>query len=113
MCTKVAVKHQASSFLIYGNHQVMAYNTRRWEVKCYDLVKSPHLVGSCAFILGKVTPSVENRPIQAKCVASVTNCGLRLEIAMASTVNKGLQHFTNGKYGKSNYTDTETSISTE
>ena len=28
-----------------------------------------------------------NRPIQAKCVSSVTNCGLRLDTAMAPTIN--------------------------
>ena len=39
-----------------------------------------------------------NRAIQAKCVASVTNCGLGLETAMAPTVNRGWQIFTNGKY---------------
>ena len=44
---------------------------------------------------------LENRPIQAKSVASVTNCGLRLETAMASTVNRGWHLFTNGKYWKS------------
>ena len=38
-----------------------------------------------------------NRPIQAKCVASVTNCGLGLETAMAPTLNRGWQLFTNGK----------------
>ena len=31
---------------------------------------------------------INNRLIQAKCVALVTNCGLRLETAMASTVNR-------------------------
>ena len=29
----------------------------------------------------------DNRPIQVKCVASVTNCGLGLKTAMAPTVN--------------------------
>jgi len=42
-----------------------------------------------------------NRPIQGKCVASVTNCGLGLETAMAPTVNNGWQFITNGKYWKS------------
>jgi len=41
-----------------------------------------------------------NRQIQAKCVASVTNCGLGLETAMMPTVNRGCQLFTNGKYCK-------------
>ena len=41
-----------------------------------------------------------NRSIQAKCVASVTNCGLGLEAPMARTVNRGWQLFTNGKYWK-------------
>jgi len=54
-----------------------------------------------------------------ECVASVTNCGLGLETAMAPTVNRGWQLFTNGKYWKSfsqlfrNYTETKTSISAE
>ena len=42
-----------------------------------------------------------NRPIQAKYVASVTNCGLGLQTAMAPTVNMGWQLFTNDKYWKS------------
>ena len=42
-----------------------------------------------------------NGPIEAKCVASVTNCGLGLETAMASTVNRRWQLFTNGNYWKS------------
>jgi len=41
-----------------------------------------------------------NRPIQAKCVASVTNCRLGLETAMAPTLNRDCQLFTNGKYWK-------------
>ena len=44
---------------------------------------------------------IDNRPIQAKCVASVTNCGLGLQTAMAPTVNSGWQFFTNGKYSTS------------
>jgi len=44
---------------------------------------------------------IYNRLIQAKSVASVTNCGLGLETAMASTVNRGWQVFTNDKYRKS------------
>ena len=42
-----------------------------------------------------------NRLIQVKCVASVTNCGLRLERAMAPTVNMGWQLYINNKYWKS------------
>jgi len=42
-----------------------------------------------------------NRPIQTKCVALITNSGLWLETAMAPTVNRGWQLFTNGKYCKS------------
>ena len=42
-----------------------------------------------------------NRPIQAKCVASVTNCGLGLETPMVPTVNRGWHLFTNDKYWKS------------
>jgi len=42
-----------------------------------------------------------NRPIQTKCVASVTNCGLGLETAMAPTLNRGWNLFSNGKYWKS------------
>ena len=41
---------------------------------------------------------VSNRPIQAKCVASVTKCGFRLETAMAPTYNRGWQLHTNDKY---------------
>jgi len=41
------------------------------------------------------------RPIEAKCVASVTNCGLGLETTMASTVNKERQLFINDKYWES------------
>ena len=41
-----------------------------------------------------------NRPIQAKCIASFTNCGLELETAMAPTFNIGWQLFTNNKYWK-------------
>ena len=36
-----------------------------------------------------VQDSYVNRPIQTKCVASVSNCGLGLETAMAPTVNRG------------------------
>ena len=36
-----------------------------------------------------------------KCIALVTNCGLRLETAMVPTVNMGWQLFTNDKYWKS------------
>ena len=43
----------------------------------------------------------KQRRIQAKCVASVTNCGLGLETAMAPTVNRGWQLFINDKYMKS------------
>ena len=39
--------------------------------------------------------------IQAKCIASVTNCSLRLETAMVPAVNRRCQLFINGKYGKS------------
>ena len=42
-----------------------------------------------------------NRAIQAKCVASVTNCDPGLETAVAPTVSKGWQLFTNDKYWKS------------
>ena len=42
-----------------------------------------------------------NRPIQSKCVASVTNCGLGLVSAMSPIVNRGWQLLTNDKYGKS------------
>jgi len=41
-----------------------------------------------------------NSLIQAKCVASVTNCSLQLETAMAPTINMGWQLFTNDKYWK-------------
>jgi len=41
---------------------------------------------------------IPNRPIQVKCIASVTNCGDGLETAMAPTVNIGWKDFTNGKY---------------
>ena len=37
-----------------------------------------------------------NRPIQTKCVASVTNCGLGLETAMAPPVNREWHLFTIG-----------------
>ena len=42
-----------------------------------------------------------NKPIEAKYVASVINCGLGLATAMAPIVNRGWQPFTNGKYWKS------------
>jgi len=42
-----------------------------------------------------------NRPIQAKCIASVSNYGLVLETAMVPTVNGGWQLFTDSKCGKS------------
>ena len=42
-----------------------------------------------------------NRPIQAKCVASVTNYGLWLETAMAPTVNRRWHLCANGKRWKS------------
>jgi len=57
-----------------------------------------------------------NRPIQVKCIALVTNCGLGLETAMAPTVNREWQLFTNGKYWKSFsklFHVTESSISAE
>jgi len=61
------------------------------------------------------------RPIQAKYVASATNCSLVLETAMAATVNRGGQLFTNDKYWKyfselfhiTIYMETEISISAE
>ena len=47
------------------------------------------------------TESCKNRPIQTKCVASVTNCVLGFETALAPTVNMEWDLFTNGKYWKS------------
>jgi len=44
---------------------------------------------------------IMNRLIQAKCVASVTNCGLGLATAKVPTGNRGWQLFTNDKYWKS------------
>ena len=41
-----------------------------------------------------------NRLIQTESIASVTDCGLRLETAMAPTVNRGWQLLTNSKYRK-------------
>ena len=42
-----------------------------------------------------------NRPIQAKCVASIANCYLELETALVPTVNRGWQLFISDKYWKS------------
>jgi len=42
-----------------------------------------------------------NRPIQAKCIALVTNSCLELETAMVPIVNRGWQLFTDNKYWKS------------
>jgi hypothetical protein len=68
----------------------------------------PRKFGQLLFVLmnhwyeiSKDSCEPKNRLIKAKCVASVTNCGLGLETAMAPTVNKGWQLFTNGKYWKS------------
>jgi len=72
---------------------LMGYSLRKWNDQdeiCYPQMKHPIPLGSDG-----------NRPIQAKCVASVTNCGLGLETAMAPTVNMGWQLFTNDKYRKS------------
>ena len=55
-------------------------------------------IANFSFILATIA---HDRPIQVKCVASVTNCGFGLETAMAPTINMGWQIFTNDKYWKS------------
>ena len=62
---------------------------------------SPHFAPSLKITTLYFKNVPRNRPIQAKCIASVNNCGLRLETAMAPTVNMGWRPFTNNKYGKS------------
>jgi hypothetical protein len=51
-------------------------------------------IANFSFILATIA---HNRPIQVKCVASVTKCGPGLERAVAPT---GMAFFTNGKYWK-------------
>ena len=43
----------------------------------------------------------KNRPIQAKCIALIINCGLGLKTAMAPALIRRWQLFTNDKYWKS------------
>ena len=52
--------------------------------------------GTDNFALISGIPAKPYGIVQAKCVASVTNCGLWLETAMAPTVNRGWHIFTNG-----------------
>jgi len=54
-------------------------------------------LGNDILVIGPPCDIGGNSPIEAKCVASVTNCGLGLETGMAPIVNRGWQLFTNSK----------------
>ena len=81
-------------------HSVLTYQLSLYQHK--QIHANPTLVEDRGRVSAAQMP-VCNRPIQAKCVASVTNSGLGLETAIVPTVNMGWQLTVNAGNLSANY----------
>ena len=76
-----------------------ALTSSLWEYYDVDYIDQPTTTEHSKSILDQLVLLIYlNRPKQAKCVATVINCGLGLQTAMAPSVNRGWNIFSNGKY---------------